>query len=297
MPPSSDKRIINPNPQEVKGVDPVPQVVHSRIEIPDLHPVFQQAYERAVAIFSERIQMDLFTDRRSYITDVARVNERLKQISNECKSGGPDRQMAYVQSDVFEAMLFDYVSVGKWFGDKVTGILPSIYDDLFNGVDLILEQDLGPGAFSYAALAIDATFSSEGAVKKIAKDKAFIAEGRLSRIKYFSSEQANFRGNVDQIPHFVVGVDRPTLFSSALEYVQKGPEEKGCASLRRLVLEQICKQAIYYNKLLSEKGFVDEAFQYERVLSVLKPVLDSLPPIDARYASDQVHALIMQNLR
>ena len=104
--------------------------------------------------------MEKFSNRKDLANDIQAVNEKLKLIAETIKTGTEVARMAYIESDVFEYMLHEHITNAHLFGESVTSILPSIYDDLFNGVDVILEQSVGRGAYAFSTLAIDAAYLS-----------------------------------------------------------------------------------------------------------------------------------------
>lgn len=269
-------------------------VVHEKIDVPGLHPFFHIAYQEAQNGFGSRIDMSSFTNRKDLAKDVARVQEKLSIIRDKCLHGSENEKMAYVQSDIFEHMLHKHIVEAKWFGEDVKSILPSVYDDLFNGVDLILEQNVGEGAFAFSSLAVDATFSAKGAVEKIDRTMKNLHDGSLGRIKYFKSEAANFKGRIDNVPHFVIGVGRPALFEMVGQYVQKGAIPEINQEARRMILEQIERQSVHYANFLISRGFTSEASQYSRVGDNVRKILIDTSPLSNKKGIDEVHRAIME---
>lgn len=268
-------------------------LVHEVIEIPDLHPFYQFAYAQAQKGFGDRVNMSDFTNRKDLARDVALVNEKLELIRETCQKGTEFEKMAIVQSDVFEYMLHQHIQEAQWFGPETQSILPSIYDDMFNGTDLIIEQHVGLQAYSFSALGIDATFSAEGAVKKLERNKDFLSTGRLGRVKYFKSDRANFRGSIDNVPHFVIGLGRPALFEMLGKYVQSGAVKENNQEARRMVLEQIIAQARYFAHFLKSKGFELDAERYELVEREMLKLLASTQPLTNKKGVDEVHRSIL----
>lgn len=270
------------------------ELVHEKIEIADLHPFFQFAYAEAQEGFSQRINMSEFTNRKDLAHDVSRVNEKLAMIRATCVHGTESEKMAIVQSDVFEYMLHRHIGEAAWFGESVKSILPSIYDDLYNGTDLILEQHIGRGAYAFSALGIDVTFSADGASKKIDKTIGdYLSKGKLGKVKYFKSERAGFKGGIDGVPHFVIGMGRPALFEMLGQYVQKGPAKDINQEAQRMILEQIVSQAHYFEEFLKSKGFVDGAAKYALVGEEMSQLLDKTTPLSNKKGIDEVHQVIL----
>ncbi len=270
------------------------ELVHEVIEIEGLHPFYQMAYEAAQNGFKNRINMEEFSNRIDLPKDLKRVREKMFQIKATCIHGTEQEKMAIVQSDIFEHMLHTHIGEAEWFGDSVQSVFPSIYDDLFNGVDLILEQNVGRGAFAFSTLAIDATFSAQGAIQKLERTRDFLAKGNLGGIKYFKSEKADIVGRMDSVPHFIIGLGRPALFSMVSQYVQKGAVKEVNQEARRMVLEQIVTQANYFSKLLTARGFEEKADKYARIESEMTHLLTGLIQTSgAKIPSDEVYQAIL----
>lgn len=266
---------------------------HEEIKIKDLHLFYDLAYKAAQEGFKERIDMTDFSNRKDLADDMAKVKEKLALIHATCIHGTEEEKMAIVQSDVFEHMLHKHITEAHWFGKETKSILPSVYDDLFRGVDLILEQHVGRGAFAFSTLAIDATFSAKGALQKLEKVKDLLSKGKFGGIKYFKSVRANMRGVIDNVPHFVIGMGRPALFQMTSEYVQKGVTPDINQEARRIVLEQIIVQAEYFKDILISEGFTDEADKYERIGSEMSLLLADTVPLLNKKGLDEVHQAIL----
>lgn len=66
--------------------------------------------------------------------------ERDKEAIKKKKSGMEDIDSAsHRRAQLLEALLTEQIELSDWFGDNVMTIIPSEYDDLFNGIDLAVE--------------------------------------------------------------------------------------------------------------------------------------------------------------
>lgn len=267
--------------------------VHEEIKIDGLHVFYELAYKAAQEDFKNRINMADFSNRKDLQNDMTKVMEKLAHIRATCIHGTEEEKMAIVQSDVFEHMLHKHISEAAWFGKETRSILPSVFDDLFRGVDLILEQHVGRGAFAFSTLAIDATFSAKGAIQKLENTTDYLSKGKMGGIKYFKSNRANITGTMESVPHFVIGMGRPALFHMTSEYVQKGVTPDINQEARRMVLEQIIVQAEYFRKLLKNKGYIAEAEKYERVGIETSALINETSPLSNKKGLDEVHEAIL----
>ena len=86
-------------------------------------------------------------------------------------------------------------------------IVPAEYDDLFHGVDLALEVPKDEDT-EYLALGIDATSSPIAIRTKLKKIKEHIADGTLTMMEYFhSNNRPDFYGVMKNIPQVVIGTE------------------------------------------------------------------------------------------
>lgn len=185
--------------------------VISRETLQNMHPVYVEAFEKARSMTrGKRIDMRSFTNYADLDKDMASVNNKIREYSGRSQIEG--NMEAMVQAEILEALIYDMVKSHGWFGANVSGILPSAFDDLFLGNDLILEQKHGDGWNSYSGVGIDVTLGEVSFTKKITDTKERLSKGGLSWIKYFESPAGNFKGSLYDIPHFVIGVDRESLF-------------------------------------------------------------------------------------
>lgn len=190
--------------------------------IESMSPVYQKAHAKALSIVGgSRIHLDDFNYADTE-KDKALVMEKYKQINSKTlyKEGEVE---ALVQAEILEAMLYDLIKNHNWFGPNASAILPSAYDDLFLGNDLILEHRSGDYT-SYSGVGIDITIGETSFVKKIQDTKDRIRRGQLGKVKYFKSRDANYVGELNNIPHFVIGIDREHMFSLTRSWVE-GREE------------------------------------------------------------------------
>jgi hypothetical protein len=183
-----------------------------------MSPVYQAAHKKAVELVDgKRIHLDDFNyadteaDKKSVAQKHQEINSRTLFRDGEAE--------AVVQAEILEAMIYDLVRNQKWFGANASAILPSAYDDLFLGNDMILEHK-HEGLSSYSGVGIDITIGETSFMNKVADTKARIRKGQLGRVKYFKSEDANYVGALNNIAHFVIGVDRDQMFSLTKAWVE-----------------------------------------------------------------------------
>lgn len=176
-----------------------------------LSPAEERAFELLRAEHERSaINMDDFEDVEGYGPErVQRDKERTERKKREIKEKGtaPSRK-----ARLLEMVLTDQIELSNWFGQDTYTIIPAEYDDLFHGVDLALEIEDEPG-IKHLALGIDATSSSRNVREKLGKIKKHIADGTLTAMEYFHSEDHNpdFYGTMRNIPQVVIGADSKTI--------------------------------------------------------------------------------------
>lgn len=113
------------------------------------------------------------------------------------------------RAKLLEALLTDQIEMSEWFGRGVMTIVPSEYDDEFNGIDLTVEFEK-EGYFQYLAMGIDVKSGPGPIEDKLNKIRKHIEDGSLTEMKYLISERGNIKGRHSNIPQFVVGADLRT---------------------------------------------------------------------------------------
>ena len=147
--------------------------------------------------------------------DLASVERKKSKFLRE----NPERKK---RADILEAILSEQIELSNWFGENVLTIVPSEYDNFFYAADMAAEFEQ-EGEFQYLTLGIDITSSPGSVEKKIRKIKEGIRIGRLTEIKYFSSERnpsPDFPGPLRQLPNVIIGVDQRTIIELSEIWLQ-----------------------------------------------------------------------------
>src|SRR5580693_4271936 len=124
-------------------------------------PTFERAHTRAREVLQSSqfsIQAPSFIDLYSeanVIKDMRRVKAKRDQIS----SSDSLEQKEYAQvAEVFEAIMLEQANAG-WFGQDVSVLKTSMYDDYFNGTDMLAEWEVPENESKILGLSVDVTFS------------------------------------------------------------------------------------------------------------------------------------------
>lgn len=235
--------------------------------------------------------------------DLAEVNRLQKIFDTDQRKKGPEEVDNVKRGKILEALLAERIELDNWLGQEAETIVPSIFDDYKNGVDLLIEFQRDEG-FKHLALSIDATTSLKSASEKIEKIKSDIKHGHLVSIKYFYSEAAGIRGILERVPKVVVGTGIATIkeLSSLWLGAQKsrkeaavlekelGPSTEEVKELKRkakellsklashrvqfLILEEIRVQLEYFVKLAKKLGKPNIEDRYQNALNTVWSILE-----------------------
>jgi hypothetical protein len=245
-----------------------PFQLHQNLDVSDLHPTYQKAYKKSKNVDSNRIDMAEFTDHVDLVKDLRAVRSKLVEMSVRDSTQTKESLETMALGEILEAELFDSIHNGL-LGSEVKPFLPSMFDDLFLGNDLVLEHSRD-GFKSYSSIGVDVTVSEGGFLSKLEKVREKILRGQLNKVKYFASPDGNFRGTLDNVPNFIVGLDRANLFQFTDAWV-KGSDVHD-EHIRAILLGQIKTQCEYFIDLISRKlsQISDEYHKskLEKVLSV-----------------------------
>ncbi len=227
-----------------------------------MHPVYQKAFEKCKSITrGKRIDMNSFSRDRDLGNDRLAVIDKITKINIGHQQEGMAE--AIIQAEILEAMMYDLIKNSRWFGDRVGAILPSIYDDLFNGTDLILEQRHDDYDYTYTGVGIDVTLGGVSFGKKIEALKSRITKGYLGRLKYFESPGGKYKGELNGIAQFVMGVDRDTLFRLTKLWVADNNEALKTDETRKILLRMMIMECDEF--ALIGNDVIKEVYRKEKI--------------------------------
>lgn len=138
--------------------------------------------------------------------DLGYVRKREAQFSQQ-------EQVTEKKSQILEAIITSRAELDNWFGEDSFVVKTSRFDDIANGVDVVLEL-VNENGVRQLALAVDVTVSKESGVvgQKLLSIKRELENGQLAGVKYFKSEaDKEFMGPLPSLLKLVVGVDPGTL--------------------------------------------------------------------------------------
>ncbi len=196
----------------------------------------------------------------------------------------------------FEIVLGDRIHQGEWLGKDVKTSRTSEYDDVINGVDMVIEFDKERP--ERMAIAVDASTSSNVKVieEKIRRNIEKIRKKKdMQEVKYFNSQikDANgeyYQGSLKNLIPVVVGADKnnvDNLFDTFAELKSLEEDKGGFVEewkndlikklnkdpLQGVFLKEIKIQLETYKSIIGEenKEFID---QCESLLKIINEVIE-----------------------
>lgn len=179
-------------------------------------------YERPDAFLAKR-EMEESTgselfDRR-VVTQWESLRPRIDEFS-DVHSGDErerDRELVRVRESEYRArpgssmrleyMMLDGFESRNWLGETTEVMPASRYDDLINGVDMVIRFDRGDEGSLF--LGVDVTTSPDAGVlrEKIERTARWLEQGKTATVKYYRSGDGTIRGRL-HLPRVVLGTDR-----------------------------------------------------------------------------------------
>ena len=238
----------------------------------DREVVIKKAYERARTYVHEtEIQPEQFRDlygKDVVDDDTAYVAEMEEKFTHE---GEPSEVKKL--ATIFEALLHERIAYGKWLGSESSSQKTSRYDDIFNGVDEVVETEVHEAATSYLGLTLDATLGSADA--KFKRIKREIDAGELSKVKYFRSKKGEFRGELSRVPRVVIATDAKTVLELATLWLNKDYKTLNEHPFQHQMLEEILLQLGHFETYARERGDTAIATTFARSRAVIEVIQKS----------------------
>lgn len=261
---------------------------------PGEHPVIVSALEKARTIIHENaINPSDFVN----LYGSENVQRDLKEVASLKKRFETDETQK--ASEVFEAIVFEQVELSNWLGDHAETIRTSEFDDIVNGVDLVVEFS-EDNSTNHLALGVDVTFGTMSIGKKFDRIRKEIDADNLATVKYFESH--GFKGSLRQLPRVVIGVERDTVIALAGLWSRQEKTKLGNHFVKDILIQEIERQLRTYLVYAQSNGATASVKSYTKALGTIKSIRES-NPIDttdkvrhAAIASDRVFKEIIEQL-
>lgn len=249
---------------------------------------------------------------------IKRDKEKIERKKKEIKelNTGPTKK-----AQLLEALLTEQIELSEWFGGNTFTIVPAEFDDLFHGVDLALEI-VDDSEVRHLALGVDVTSSPIAIRKKLKIIKNHIANGTLTSMEYFHSDDYNkdFYGTMANIPQTIIGADGKTIKelgelwmlgyglpklrreskqqplspeseAHQKKLVKEAKQKIADHRVQILMLEEIKMQLNVFLKFAKKKGQDEVANKFSSTLTLIDSILSSkeTPTIDDVFKNQEDH--------
>lgn len=184
---------------------------------------------------------------------------------------------------VLEAILVEGIAKYNWLGNKFKIIPPSKYDELFHGVDGIIELIQDEELNKFLALGIDVSFRSVDSdffEKKVNNVLKYIKEDKLTHVKYFKNEHGDAVPDL-YVPKVIISVDTKTIEEVA-EIWSKRKESEFKEKLKRhplafTIMGQIAQQCTLFSSYARKVGALNVAEKYDEAFDLLLKISEEIP--------------------
>ena len=240
---------------------------------PGEHPVIVAALEKARAMIHENaINPSDFVN----LYGSENVERDLKEVVSLKKRFDTNEasESTFKASEVFEAIVFEQVELSNWLGDHAETIRTSEFDDIVNGVDLVVEftED---SSTNHLALGVDVTFGTTSIGKKFDRIRKEIDADNLATVKYFESH--GFKGSLRQLPRVVIGVERDTVIALAGLWSRQEKKKLGNHFVKDIIMQEIERQLRTFLVYAQSNGATAAVKSYTQALGTIKNIRENTP--------------------
>ncbi len=250
------------------------QETDSAIEFKRLLP---EAHERAKKVIADcQIQETAFSN----LYEKDEISRNLRYVQDRQRRFGPeDENRKYAR--ILEAILLEQVELSNWFGENATTIKTSDFDDIRNGVDMIVRYGSSEVTMpaNFLGLGVDVTFSPKGTEEKLEEIFSGVYDGKLSQIKYFLSEEDDFRGERSNVPLIVLGIEKATLEKIGILWAKKDNKALAIHPAQHMLLSQAQMQLSAMRGMAQKRGHANIIRSISGPLSIIQTELTKKGPV------------------
>ncbi len=175
-------------------------------------------------------------------------------------------------STILECLLFEQGEQSEWFGPTASTIKTSRFDDIANGVDMLVEFEETPARLTHSAFAMDVTFST-AAGAKFDKIKNRLKTGELASIKYFCSAKSPFRGELSRIPLTVASAHPKTIYELTELWLEKDYTALSSHWIQFQILEELIEQGKIFAAYAARQKQPQAAASYAHVAALAEEII------------------------
>lgn len=208
--------------------------------------------------------------------DQAYLNRKKQEL---VRRATPEQQMRGL---VLEAMLWEGITEHDWFGQEITAVVASEYDDIARGVDVVAVFDHHVASREdHRAVAIDVTTANEVImIRKLQRQWRAITNARLTDVRYFQSNDPaiEHKGALVTVPKVTLTADNETLDSLIPLWTDDARRsELNTHPIRRQLLEEARIQAWRSAQFAREQNRTGIAMLYDGLAARLEgPLQDAI---------------------
>jgi len=241
----------------------------------ELSPVIEKAHEKArVEVLTNPEYVIQETDFASVYGETsvqADINEA-DRLEREVFTGGSAAdENAKKIAETLEAIVLMQSEMSEWLGSAQT-LKTARFDDYKNKVDMLAEWYSPEDGSRVLALAVDVTFGTGTAEKKLGAIKREIDAGKLGSVRYFKDSRGDFMGTRNNVPRTVIGVSQPKVAELAQLWLDNKQKQLGVHPIQSLFADEIEAQLSAMHAYAKRKGKGEVAAAYEQALAAIRPL-------------------------
>lgn len=204
--------------------------------------------------------------------EIAKDKKYVEEIEREFVKNSESEKENLKYAIVLEGIVLDQITTNGWLGEHARARKTSRYDDIKNGIDIIVEFKKEDIFSHHVGLAIDATFGNPTLIqKKIQSVLDGIKNGELAKLKYFETE--NYKGVLNNIPRVIIGVDRRHVseLASLWNDDERQKELKKHPS-QRIFLREAIRQLDFFAEFAIKEGKEELAPIFKQNAQILRSI-------------------------
>ena len=148
---------------------------------------------------------------------------------------------------VMEAILLQHGELSDWFGKDAYTVKTTKFDDIRNGLDLVLSLPPQDNDIQQKRqnIGIDVTFSQRNLAKKLDRAYTEVCEGQLAEVKYYACEDTHEKGTI-RVPRITLAITREHVTELAGLWLNKKNTDIANHAVKGIFLKEIEAQLQFF---------------------------------------------------
>jgi len=247
--------------------------------------------ERIIKKYPDRIYEDSFVNIYEDSEIKADIEYALRMEKEFDKDQSQESKDAKKIADAIEIVVNHHIELSNWLYKTFT-YKTSKYDDIKNGIDTILEfiNEDNKNDSTFLGVAFDITYKND-VRDKFLRIKKEIEDKKINKVKYFESQESNYKGQIENVPRLIIGLDIKTgeeLIELFLER-RGGKEKLGNHFFQFELIDELLFQLEIFITYSDEVGNNKAYNSYNKIKEKLletKKEKDKLNTLDKDYRTD-----------